>query len=217
MAIIGLQVASWTDNLTIIAAQVLARNATPLRGTFDLRTCRGGYLFAKFGRGGTAALTNGVRLKVFPLVNNAGASVGAIHPAGRDLNSFSTAAATSTAVNSDSAAAQNVLNVISSASFLADQNVCIQDSGGGVTRLEWNQVSKTGAGTLTMVEPLSFAHTAAQADTVRNMADVFEEIPLRGGTLWGVYVDYGDDASGDSITVQVLGQRYDQDNFDDGL
>lgn len=200
---------SFTDNVSIIAAQVLARAAT-LRGTWDLRTAKGGWVLAKFGRGGTTALASiGARLSCRRLLNNGAAGGG--HPAGvPDLRSGITAA-TSTTVGSDSASGQAVLNATLGTGFLADQQICIQDSGGGVTRLEWAYISKVSSNTITLDAPLQYTHTSAQADTIRNQADVFSPIWLDGGALWEVIIDYGQQSTGDSLTVQVLGQSYDYD------
>lgn len=203
----------WSDNVSVIAAQVLARNANPLVGSLDLRTKKWGYLYPKFGRGGTTALTNGVRLLVLPELNNGGASVGANHPQQFDYIS-STVAAVSPTVNANAAAGDVTLGITSQTGIVAGEPICIQDAGGGVTRLEWNVVSRLISTTgIALVLPLSFAHTSAQADTVRSKADIFPRIPVTGGTLWKVVIDYGDDAAGDSITVQVLAQTYDYDEI----
>lgn len=200
---------NWTDNVSVVAAQVLARGAS-VRGTIDLRTRIGADLFLKIGRGGTAAITNGVDVLIRRVLNNDVAIVGGAHPAGLALLS-SVAAASGTTVNVDSAAGQAALNVTSITGFAAGELVCIQDSGGGVTRVEWHRISRTATGILTMDRNLQFAHTAAQADTVRDQADVFTPIWVAGGSLYEVIFDYGDDAAGDSVTVQALAQRYDSD------
>lgn len=59
----------WTDNVTVLAAQVLAPNNI-VRATLDLRTKAGAMVTAFVGRGGTGALSTGVRLEVRRTLNN---------------------------------------------------------------------------------------------------------------------------------------------------
>ena len=141
-----------------------------------------------------------------------GASAGAVHPYQMELQG-STTAASGTTVNANSNSGQAVVNVASSSGFAAGDLICIQDSGGGVTRLEWQRVSKVVAGAITCDRNLSFSHTGAGADTVRNKADVFAPVWLAGGSLWEVIFDYGDDSAGDSATVSALAQTYDTDTI----
>src|SRR5262249_7620073 len=158
-------------------------------GTLNLKTKNGARLFLDIGRGGTTALSNGIVAQIRPIANDGVNDIP--HPGGLSPLLSSIAAATSTTVSSDSAAAQNALNVTSVTGFAADDIICIQDAGGGVTRLEWHRVSKTAAGILTLDRNLIFAHTAAQADTVRNKADSFVPIYLPGGASYEVVIDYG--------------------------
>jgi hypothetical protein len=205
---------TYTDNVAVIAATVLARGSVA-RGTLDLRSKFGADLFIKIGRGGTTALTNGVNVLVRKVVNNDGASAGASHPTGGYESLSTTAAATSTTVDADSNSGQAVLNVTSTTGFAAGDIICIQDAGAGVTRLEFHRVSKItnpgASGELNLDRNLTFTHTAAQADTVRNKSDVFAPIWVRGGSLVAVVIDYGDDSAGESVTVQALAQTYDVD------
>lgn len=203
----------WTDPVSaIIAAQVLARGST-VRGTLDIRSKFGAYLFLKLGRGGTTALTNGVDVMARRLVGNAAATVGYENPAGTPALLSQNAAASGTTVSTDSNSGQAALNVASITGFAAGDIIAIQDSGGGVTRLEYHRVSKTATGILTLDRNLVFTHTAAQADTVRNKADVWAPLWLPGGALWEVIFDYGDDAAGESVTVQALAQTYDSETI----
>ncbi len=131
-----------------------------------------------------------------------------MHPAATPFLLSQTVAANSTTVNADSNAGQATLNVASITGFASEDIVCIQDSGGGVTRLEWHRVSKTATGVLTLDRNLQFSHTSAQADTVRNKSDVFAPIWVHGLSLIEVIFDYGDATGGDSATVQALAQSY---------
>jgi len=200
-------VANWSDNLSIVAATTLARGSST-RGTIDWRTKYGGFLFCKVGRTGTNALTDGVSVIIRRVINNDGATAGAVHPS-HILLTGGTAAANSTTINSDSNSAQNDVNVSSISGFSAGDFICIQDSGGGVTRLEWHRVAKTATGVLTLDRPLLFSHTAVQADTVRNKSDIHVPTFVDGGSLYEVIFDYCNDTSGDSVTVQALGQSFD--------
>lgn len=198
----------WSE-APVVAAAVLARGAT-VRGTLDLRTKNGARIFCRIGRGGTAALTNGVDVLIRALLANGVA--GGEHPASLAPLLSGTVAASSTTVNADSAATQPALNVASVSGFAAGDIVCVQDAGAGVTRLEFHRVSKTAAGVLTLDRHLGFTHTAAQGDTVRSKADVFPPLWLNGGTLYEVVFDYGDDVAGDAVTVEARAQTYDLDS-----
>lgn len=199
---------TWADNVSVVSAQVLARGST-VRGTLDLRSKFGAKLFVRVGRGGTAALTNGVDILVRALINNG--SAGGEHPGAVAAIRTGTNAANSTTVSSDSNSGQAVLTVASGTGFAADQIICIQDSGGGVTRLEFHRISKISGGTITLDRNLGYNHTSAQADTVRNQAHVNAPIWIPGGSLYEVIFDYGDDAAGDSVTVQALAQTFDSE------
>lgn len=197
----------WSDNIIVVPAQTMARTANPVRGTLDLRGKYGAYLYLKIGRGGTTAITNGVDLLVRRVVNNGTqGTVAAVHPGGVSLLSSTTAASATTCATSDSPAGGYVLNVASVTGFASEDIICIQDSGGGVTRLEWARVSKTATGVITVDSPLLFSHTAAGADTVRNKADVFDPIWLDGGSLWEVIFDQGNASGGTSEAITLMAQ-----------
>jgi hypothetical protein len=207
--------ASFTDNVSVVAAAVLARGSTA-RGTLDLRSKYGAYLFVKIGRGGTTGLTNGVDVRINRVLNNDTATPGGVHPGGIPLLSSIAAAASTTIGNADANSGQAVVTVASTTSFAAGDLICIQDADAGVTRLEFQRVSKVAGGangTLTLDRNLQYTHTSLVADTVRNKADVFAPIWLAGGSLWEVIFDYGDDAAGDSVTVQAKAQTYDSDSI----
>jgi hypothetical protein len=58
---------------------------------------------------------------------------------------------------------------------------------------------------------LQYTHTAAQADTVRNQADVFPRVWVPGGDIVELAADYGAELTGDSVTVQVVATLYSSD------
>ena len=192
---------TWTDNVSVLAAQTLARGST-VRATLDLRSKWRARLLIRIGRGGTTALTNGVDVQVRPTVNNnADTHAGAVVA----LRS-GTAAAASTTVNSDSNSGQNALNVASSTGFAAGDLICI--TGASQARQEFARVAKVTAGVLTLDAPLRNTHTSAQADTVRNQAEAWP-IEIEGGATYEVIIDYGDDSAGESVEVQALAQTLD--------
>lgn len=199
-------VPSTTDSVAVLADQVVTLGSKA-SGTIDLRAKIGAYLFIALGRGGATAIGTALTVQVRATLGNNAKG----HPNSPNTRTSSTTAASSTTVSADSAAGQAVLTVASGTGFAAGDLICIQDSGGGVTRLEWARISKLSAGTITLDRNLEFAHTAAQADTVRNKADVFPPILLAGGCLHEVICDYGAAATGDSITVRAQAQRI--DNF----
>lgn len=199
---------SFTDNISIIAAAVMAKGATPVRANWDLRNAFGGRLLVDIGKGGTTALAVGASVQIRPLVN----ALAINRPGGTTRAQNTTTAASTTCATSDSVLGQNALNVASVTGFAAGDIICIQDSGGGVTRVEWARVSKTATGILTLDDPLIYTHTAAGADTVRNRADSFAPIWLPGGCEYEVIVDYGAETTGDNITYRVLGQLYANDS-----
>lgn len=48
---------------------------------------------------------------------------------------------------------------------------------------------------------------------MRNKSDAWAPIIISGGSLYEVIFDYGDDAAGESVTVQCLAQTYDSDTI----
>lgn len=200
----------FTDNVSVVPAQLLAvGSGNVVKGTLDLRNKFGALLFLRVGRTGTDALSDGVSIQVRPTLNND--VIG--HPVGISRLT-SAAAASGTTVSIDSANGQRTLNVVSATGFAAGDIIAIQDSGGGVTRLEWARVSKKNPANLILDRDLQFTHTAVQADTVHNEADTFAPIWLSisaGGALWEIIFDYGDDLVGDSVVVEAKAQTYDSD------
>lgn len=197
------------DYQSVVAAQTLALGATA-RGTLDLRSVFGAYLFVKLGRGGTTALTNSLTVRLSRVLNNDTAAAGSVHPVGAPLLASQTvAAAATTCATSDSNAGQPALNVASVTGFAAGDTISIADAGGTTfTRWEFQRVSKTAAGVLTLDRNLAFTHTAAGADLVRNKADVFAPIWCAGGSLWECIFDYGNGGTGDTAQVQCMAQVY---------
>jgi len=203
---------SVTDDVQVVADAVVALGAMSDRGTIDLRGSPakvGAYLFVAIGRGGSTAIGTAVNVIVRPTLGNDAKA----HPNGLCDRVSSVAAATATTVDANSAAGQNVLNVTSTTGYTAGQCISIQDGDDGVTRLEFARISKItnagASGELVLDRNLQYEHTAAQADKVRNQADVFSDIWLAGGKLWEVRFDYGASATGEAITVRARAQQID--------
>lgn len=199
------------SEVAVVSAATLARGST-LRGTIDLTAKFGAFLLVRIGRTDTTALGTAIAVLIRRVY---GGSTGTrIHPNSGNNRTSSTAAAgaSTTCATSDSNSGQAVLTVTSGTGFAAGDLIKIQDSGGGVTRLEFQRVSKVSGAVLTLDDILQFTHTAAGADTVVNGADVFAPIWLPGGALWEVVFDYGAAASGSSVTVEAVAQPYASDN-----
>lgn len=196
----------WTEQSLGVSS--LARGSS-VRFTLDMRTKHRGYILVRLGRGGTAALTNGVNVFVRRTYNNdAALHVGPI--AGLDRLSL-TAAANATTVNVDSNSGQAELKVAAITGWAVGDILCIQ--GASQARLEWARIAKltVGSGTgVTLDANLKFSHTSAQADSVRNKSDVFDPFPVEGGSTIEVILDYSDDAAGDAVTYEVLAQTLDK-------
>jgi hypothetical protein len=198
----------WTDNVSVIAAAtVAAGNKT--RGTIDLRSKFGAFLFVRLGRKGSTAPGSGIQVQVRRVLNNDGA--GGIHPGASIPLAGSTTTGQATTVNADSASGQAVLNVASVTNFAAGDVICIYDSG--FSRLEFQRVSKVSGSTLVLDDNLGFTHTAAQADNVTRIADVFAPVWLAGGSLWELVVDYGGTGTGADYVVEAKAQTYDSDSI----
>lgn len=204
-------VPTYTQNVTptglTTGGQVVAVGATA-RGTLDLRVKFGAWVQIALGRGGTTAITNALNIRC-RRIDNGGASPVGLQTAPLPPLASSLTAANSTTVASDSASGQAVLHLTSGTGFAAGQIICVQDSGGGITRLEFATISKVATNDLTLDAPLRYLHTAVQADTVRNQADLFAPIWLEGGALWEVVFDYGAEASAQSVTILCVAQTLD--------
>lgn len=193
---------SWTDNVSVIASQTVAAGASA-NGTLVLTAKVAAYIFIRIGRTGTAGLGAGIVALIRRTLNaNAVGHPGSVYAARGAI-----AAAASTTVGTNSASGQKALTVTSEAGFVAEDYILI---GGGTAREEWARVSKVTAGTLTLDRNLTYTHTAAQADPVRNKAECYDPVWVAGGATLEVVVDHT--STGDSVIVEVLAQTYDADS-----
>jgi len=198
---------NWTDNIalagTLATPQTLA-HSNKVKGTLDLRSKFGGFLFVRLGRLGTNAPSSPILVQV----RRVGTTVGQGGASFALLGGNSSGQAST--VSSDSNSGQNLLVVANTVSFNQGDSLCIYDSG--FTRLEFARISRTipgSPGTLVLDDELGFTHTAAQADNVTKAADVFAPLLLLPGCVWELIVDYGAATSGSDCVVQAFAQTYD--------
>jgi len=195
------------SEVAVLAAQSLAKGSI-VRGTIDLTAYPGAYILPRIGRGGTTALGTAISVLIRRVYG--GSSGTRIHPAsGQNRLGGTTAAASTTCATSDSNSGQSVLTVSSGTGFAAGDLLCIADAG--LTRTEFGRIAKISAAVITLDAPLQYTHTSAAADTVRNQSDVFTPIWCPGGALWEVIFDYGASASGETVVVEALAQKYTSD------
>ena len=101
---------NWTDNVSVIAAATLAAG-NKTRGTIDLRSKFGAFLFVRMGRKGSTAPASAIQVQVRRVLNNDGA--GGIHPASPVPLAGSVSTGQATTLNADSASGRSMLNVAS--------------------------------------------------------------------------------------------------------
>ena len=201
---------SWTDNAAVVALATLALNGVS-RATLDLSIKFGAYLILQAAKKGTTALTNGVDVIVRRTVN----AGGIVHPGEWFHGLMDAPASQVTTINVDVALGATTLNVVATASWAAGDVGVISDGADGagdLSRVEWFRVARVTDATHLLIDaPTQFAHTAAQADKVRNKAAAFPPLWCPGGAKYEVIFDYGDDAAGESVLVRALAQTYDLD------
>ena len=206
----------WTDAVVVIAPQKISAAAASVRGTIDLRTKFGARLFIKLGRLTTTVLAASINIYVRPVFNNGTAGgmtnniAGAIHPTIYDLQSQIAVTVCPTVATTDRAAGDKLITLSAGTSMAEGDVICISNSGGTTfTRTEFNIISKVSGADITLVNGLEYAHTSAQADIVSRLADVFRPIPLAGGSLYEVIIDYSRSATGGDVVAMCHAQTYD--------
>lgn len=203
---------TWTDAVVVVTPTLISAAGASVRGTIDLRTKLGMRLFIKIGRLATTVLAAAIDVYVRPVLNNGvtGSNLPFTHPTGPMFQSQIAVTVAPTVATTDRAAGVKLLTLSATTSIVAGDVICISDSGGTTfTRTEFKIVSSVSSPTLTLVEGLDYAHTAAQADIVSRLADVFGPINLAGGSLYEVIFDYGKSATGGNVVVMAHAQSYD--------
>jgi hypothetical protein len=190
----------WVES-TVQAVTTLSRNAAA-RFVSDQRTQWGAYLLVRLGRGGTAALTNGVDV----VARRTAGNDAAVYPAPLvALRSQTAAASGTTCAASGNPAGASSLTVASTTGFAAGDLVCVQDAATPTAATEWARVARVTSATVLLLDgPTKSAHNST-AHTVRNKADSWA-VWLDGGAVWEFVVDYGDDSAGDAITYEIVCQ-----------
>ena len=204
----------WTDGIVVVPPTKLsAGGAGWVRGTIDLRGKNGAYLFAKLGRLTAVVLATPIDVYVRRVLNNGvvNTNLPFTHPSAPYFLS-QVAVSTATTVSTNAVAGDKTLVLAAGAGFVKGDAICISDSGlASFGRTEFNIVSKLVTNTLTLANPLNYDHTAAQADVVTRLADVWAPIPLQSGSLYEVIFDYQVSATGGDIVVMAHAQTYDSD------
>jgi len=199
---------SWTDTGTeVIAPQALARGSSA-RGTLNLLTKHGAYVFIGLGRGGTTALTNGVTVEIRRTCN-AGAI---LMPGAPWFSALSTTTASIVKLINllaGYAAGTSAFEVDGTGTPAADEDYCfwgvdaIPAGGTALSTLEFLRVSKFSGTTLTVDAPSKQAH--ADNEIITNRADQWC-VWCAGGCTYEVIIDYGDDAAGEAVAVVCYAQ-----------
>jgi hypothetical protein len=203
---------SWTDTGTTVVSPVALGRGGVRRGTIDLRTKFGAYLFLGVGRGGTTALTNGVNVEVRRMLNNGGMQ-------------FPAAPHFAALTNTDAAYAKQINNVGGYASETsafavdgtgtpaADEDLCfwgttaVQADGTALPSLEFLRVSKFSSPTVTVDSPCKVAKINDELFT--NKANCWA-VWCPGGCVYEAIFDYGDDAAGEAVAVVCYAQTFDK-------
>ena len=199
---------TWTDNVSVLAPTTVAALGLA-RGTIDLRSKAGAYLFGWIGRKATTVLAAAIQVEVRRVLNNGAATTGGTGGAGGASFASSVAVTNVTTVNVDGTAGGTTIGVASATGIVAGDLLCVYDAS--FTRLEFARVSKVVSTTVTVDAPLQFAHTSAQGDAVTRLADRFGPAYLAGGSLYEVVFDYGGSATGGDVVVLAKAQTYDSD------
>lgn len=196
---------------TVISDQVLTRGNL-IRGTLDLTGAYGAWVLINIGRSDTTALTNGVQIKCERELGNDAD----VFPGG-DVRQGSATAATRNTLNGALGSPPTTSFVLTSGTgFVADDLVCLWGTAtdpttlanaAALANLEFCQLSKVASNTLTPASPLRQTHV--NAEYVTNKADAFP-VWLDGGCVWGIVVDYGDDAAGNGVAVRCRAQTWTQ-------
>jgi hypothetical protein len=203
----------WTDSGTqVISPRCMARG-TVVRGTIDLRTAFGAYLFAAIGRGGITALTNGVNFIARRVPNNDG-----IHIAADTVNFTSSyAAAILKLINYGSNYTSGVTAMVidGTGTTIPGEVYCLWGQTSipadttALSTLEFLRAVNTGSTTaITFDTATKQAHN--DNEYITNKADAWC-VWIPGGSVYEVIFDYGDDAAGESVAIVCYAQTYTND------
>jgi hypothetical protein len=205
---------SWTDTAaTVVSPQILARGST-VRGTIDLRSKVGAWVFIGVGRGGTTALTNGVNVEVRRTLNNDGKLM-----PGSPYAAFltDTAAAYLKQINNGAGYAAGAVDMVldGTGTPAADEDLCFfglttapdsSANGDALTSIEFCRVSKFVTATVTVDAGIKVAKV--DNEYLTNKANLWS-VWCEGGSVYELVFDYGDDAAGEKVGVVAYSQTMD--------
>lgn len=186
-----------------IVAAVIATATLGTRGTLDLRTKWGAWVYPRIGRRAATALTVASRIVIRRTFNNDAT----LHVSQSMDRVSSTAAVTATTLNGSTSIAATTAILTSGTGFAAGDIICFSDAS--ATEVEFARVSSISTNTITLDAALKLAHTSGIV--VSNGADVFAPMFLPGGATYEFRADNG--ASGQSVVFELLAASYDSDTI----
>jgi hypothetical protein len=208
---------TWTDDAAgariVIAPQALEKGYS-IRGTLDLSTKFGAYLFLGLGRGGTTVLTNGVNVEVRRNVQ-----AGSIRfPGAPWFSALSTTAAAIVKLINNTPGPYPVgttaLTLDGTGTPAADEDYCcwgvdaIPANATALPALEFVRASKFAANVLTIDAPCTVQKV--DNEILTNKSDQWC-VWCPGGAVYGVVFDYGDDSAGEAVAVVCYAQTLDSE------
>lgn len=192
---------------TAIAAEIVTTGNKGTRGTLDLRTSWGAWLYVRIGRIAATALTRSGYVMVRKQRNNAGTLL--VHPStALDRVSGIAASNVTTLTGALTANGSNATATITTTTgFTVGDTVCIWESG--PTAVEFAKVlSGPTASVLTFEEPYLSNH--ANGANISRMADIFDPLWLSGGDQ---YEFYSQNNSGQSLLFEAYYAQYVSDTY----
>lgn len=197
----------WSDKVSIVALTRLT-NGGVVRGTFNISSLFGGYVFLRVGRLSSTAPATGVNIFVRRILFDGGASRDIPHPATLAQFQDTLTAANLTTLNGSPSHPTAAVTLTSNTGFAGNQLVCVVDSTSSPTRAEWHRTSKLVSSTLTFDR--NMANTGiVSGDTITNQALVIPPVWFDGTPNSGnieIVFDYGLEANSSPLVVEAFGQ-----------
>lgn len=206
---------SYTDNVSVIAP-VAVTTGNLVRGTLDLSTKIGAWIYIGIGHGGTTGLTNGANVEVRRMIN-----AGGILMPGCPVFAVVSQTAVSylKQINNNPGpytAGTSAFVVDGAGTPAADEDLCfwgvtaIPANGTSLPNLEFLRVSKWTGASNTVTVDSACKIQKIDNEYFTNKADNFL-VRVDGGCQYEVIVDYGDDTAGEALAVVAYAQTYDKD------
>lgn len=203
---------SWTSGTAVIAIQMLAKGAVPLRGTLSLVGKRGGYLTIFIMRSGTTALDVAIDVNVRRLVQTSPQ----IHSAPVfSASSEKIAAVQGVAAASGNGAGVTSLTLNAAKTFVANSTGYIEIGviDNTTTPTLASEILRQVLATSTTVKLLEYPTESAHNSTAHVVADQCNRwtVWVEGGETFEVNINYGTATTGDSVCVGAYFSSYDAD------